>query len=94
MSASGGVSAVLQTTIAALTSYKPAEEEEGGQRVPDGADPTEEVGGLVVGLTGARQTGQQRQGEGEGPRHDQIDGDVGFPWTVVQVYHTFQRQCY
>lgn len=74
-----------------LTCNEPAEEEEGRQRVPGGADPTEGVGRRVVVLTGARQAGQQRQGQAEDPRHDQIDGDAGFPGTVVQVDGTFKR---
>lgn len=74
-----------------LTRNKPAEEEGGRQGVPGGADPTERVGGLVFGLAGARQAGQQRQGQAKDPRHDQVDGDVGFSRTVMQIDRAFER---
>lgn len=68
-----------------LTCNKPAEEEEGGEGVPGGAEPAERVGGLVFGLAGAGQAGQQRQDQAEDPQHDQVDGDVGLPRTVLQM---------
>lgn len=69
-----------------ITGDKPAEEEGRHQRVPGGAQSIERVGGAVFGLLGARQAGEQRQHQAEDPRHDQVDGDVVLPRTVVQVH--------
>lgn len=73
---------------AVLTGNKPAAEEEGSQRVPEGADWSERVGRLVFTLTGTWQEGEQHQHHFKDSRHDQIDGDVRLPRTVVQVYCT------
>ncbi len=74
--------------IKKLTSDKPAEEEDRGQRVPGGADLTEPAGGAVFGLLGAGQAGEQRQHQAKDSHHYQIDGDVVLPRTVMQVYCT------
>ena len=75
-----------------LTGDKPAEEEERCQRVPGCADPAHRGGGTVFGLLGAGQAGQHRQKQAKNPHHDQIDGDVGLPRTVVQVHCPWWRQ--
>lgn len=76
-----------------ITSNKPAEEEEGCQRVPGGADSTERVGGAVFGRLSTRQAGEQRQHQAKHPRHYQVDGDVALPRTVLQMYCTDCNLC-
>lgn len=71
-----------------ITSYKPAEEKEGGQRVPDGADATERTWRPLFWLPSTRQAGQQCQHQAKDPHHNQIDGDIVLPRTVIQVYRT------
>lgn len=71
-----------------LTGYKPAEEEERRQRVPGHADSTERVDGAVFGGFGAGQAGERRQAQAKDSRHDQIDGDVVLPRTVIQMHCT------
>lgn len=72
-----------------ITSNEPAEEEERRQRVPGRADGTERVVGVIIGLLGAGQAGEHGQQQAEDPHHDQIDGDVVLPRTVVQMHRTY-----
>lgn len=69
-----------------ITCDKPAEEEDGRQGVPGGADSAPRVGGAVFGVLGAGQAGEHRQHQAEDANHYQVDGDVALPRTVVQVY--------
>lgn len=74
--------------MSTLTGDEPAEEEGGGQRVPEDADSAEGVGRLVPPLAGAGQAGEQRQDHPEDPHHDQVDGDEGLARAVPQVDRT------
>lgn len=78
-------SCVRSVQVSTLTGDEPAEQEGGRERVPNDADTAEGVGRLVPALAGARQAGEQRQHHCEDAHHDQVDGDVGLPWTLVQV---------
>lgn len=71
-----------------LTGDEPAEDEEGGQRVPGDADAAEGVGGAVFGLPGTGQAREDVQHQAEESQDDQVHGDVGLPRTFVQVNHT------
>lgn len=76
---------VSSVDLPTLTGDEPAEGEAGHQRVPKDADAAEEAGRSVAVLTGAGQAGEQRQRHPEDAHHNQVDGDVGLPRTVMQV---------
>lgn len=67
-----------------LTSNKPAEEEERDQAAPDLA--------VIPKAGGAGQHGEHGQQQGDGSRYQQIDGDVGLPWTVILVHYSCETQ--
>lgn len=69
-----------------LTCDEPAEDEQGRQRVPGGADRAQHVGLALFGRLGTGQTGKNRKNQPKDPPNDQVDGDVGLAGALVQVY--------